>query len=118
MGKGTTYLMKEYTGQKNLTQHGLDPVEVKFIYSEKATIFYEIFLLLLTVCTVVKSKGKISQNFVVFSEYMNSKFYAYCILCSLFSNMKYPQNSNCAKVSQESFKYSNLVATSLKRYCV
>ena len=48
MEKGTTYLMKEFTGQKNLTQHGLDPVEVKFIYSEKATIFYEIFTLLLT----------------------------------------------------------------------
>ena len=26
---------------------------------------------MLTVCTVVKSKGKISQNFVAFSEYMN-----------------------------------------------
>ena len=25
----------------------------------------------MTVCTVVKSKGKISQNFVAFSEYMN-----------------------------------------------
>ena len=44
---------------------------VKFIYSEKATKFCEIFPLLLTVCTVVKSKGKISQNFVAFSEYMN-----------------------------------------------
>ena len=44
---------------------------VKFIYSEKATKFYEIFPLLLTVCTVVKSKGKISQDFVAFSEYMN-----------------------------------------------
>ena len=44
---------------------------VKFIYSEKATKFYEIFPLLLTVCTVVKSKGKISQNFAAFSEYMN-----------------------------------------------
>ena len=30
-----------------------------FIYSEKATKFCEIFPLLLTVCTVVKSKGKI-----------------------------------------------------------
>ena len=38
---------------------------------EKATKFCEIFLLILTVCTVVKSKGKISQNFVAFSEYMN-----------------------------------------------
>ena len=44
---------------------------VKFIYSEKATKFCEIFPLLLTVCTVVKCKGKISQNFVTFSEYMN-----------------------------------------------
>ena len=46
---------------------------LKFTYSEKATQFCEIFLLLLTVCTVVKSKGKISQNFVAFSEYMNFK---------------------------------------------
>ena len=45
--------------------------KIKFIYSEKATKFCEIFTLLLTVCTVVKSKVKISQNFVVFSEYMN-----------------------------------------------
>ena len=44
---------------------------VKFIYSEKATKFCEIFPLLLTVCIVVKSKGKILQNFVTFSEYMN-----------------------------------------------
>ena len=41
------------------------------MYFEKATNFCKIFPLLLTVCTVVKSKGKISQNFVVFSEYMN-----------------------------------------------
>ena len=45
--------------------------QVNFIYSEKATKFCEIFPLLLTVGTVVKSKGKISQNFVAFSEYMN-----------------------------------------------
>ena len=44
---------------------------LKFIYSEKATQFCEIFTLLLTVCTVVKSKVKSSQNFVAFSEYMN-----------------------------------------------
>ena len=44
---------------------------INFIYSEKATKFCEIFTLLLTVSTVVKSKGKISQNFVAFSEYMN-----------------------------------------------
>ena len=39
---------------------------LKFIYSEKATKFCEIFFLLLSVCTVDKSKGKISQNFVAF----------------------------------------------------
>ena len=44
---------------------------LKFIYCEKATKFCEIFTLLLTVCTLVKSKVKISQNFVAFSEYMN-----------------------------------------------
>ena len=45
--------------------------KLKFIYSEKATKFCEFFPLLLTVCTVVNSKGKILQNFVAFSEYMN-----------------------------------------------
>ena len=44
---------------------------LKFIYSEKAAKFCEIFLLLLTTVHTVKSKGKISQNFVAFSEYMN-----------------------------------------------
>ena len=42
-----------------------------FIYSEKATKFRVISTLLLTVCTVVKSKVEISRNFVAFSEYMN-----------------------------------------------
>ena len=45
--------------------------DVKFIYSERATKFCEIFTFLLNVCTVAKSKVKISQNFVAFSEYMN-----------------------------------------------
>ena len=44
---------------------------LKFIYSEKATKFCEISTLLLTVCTVDKSKVEISQNFVAFSEYTN-----------------------------------------------
>ena len=35
---------------------------LKFIYSEKATKFCEILTLLLSVCTVDKSKVKISQN--------------------------------------------------------
>ena len=44
---------------------------IKFIYSEKATKFCEIFTLLLSYVVAVKSKVKISQNFVDFSEYMN-----------------------------------------------
>ena len=43
------------------------------MYSEKATKFFEIFLLLLTPVRTVKSKGKILQNVVAFSEYMNFK---------------------------------------------
>ena len=46
---------------------------LKFIYSEKATKFYEIFALLLSYLVPVKRKVKISQNFVAFSEYMNFK---------------------------------------------
>ena len=45
--------------------------KLKFIYSEKATTFCEISTLLLSVCTVDKSKVEISPNFVAFSEYMN-----------------------------------------------
>ena len=44
---------------------------VKVIYSKKATKFCEILPLLLTAVQTVKSKGKISQNFVAFLEYMN-----------------------------------------------
>ena len=44
---------------------------VKFIYSEKATKFCNIFPLLLSTVHKDISKGKISQNFVAFSEYMN-----------------------------------------------
>ena len=47
------------------------PPWLKFIYSEKASRFCEIFPLLLTAVHTVKSKGKISQNFVAFSEYTN-----------------------------------------------
>ena len=46
---------------------------LKFIYFEKATKLCEIFTLLLTAVHTVKSKVKISQNFVAFSEYMNFK---------------------------------------------
>ena len=46
-------------------------LNLKFRYSEKATKFCEIFTLLLLYVVPVKSKVKISQNFVAFSEYMN-----------------------------------------------
>ena len=49
----------------------LDLIEIKFIYSGKATKFCEIFTLLLSYVVPVKSKVKISQNFAAFSEYMN-----------------------------------------------
>ena len=44
---------------------------IKFIYSEKAKKICEISDLLLSVCTVDKSKVEISRNFVAFSEYTN-----------------------------------------------
>ena len=44
---------------------------IKFIYSEKATKFYVIFTLLSSYVVPVKSKVKILQNFVAFSEDMN-----------------------------------------------
>ena len=50
---------------------------VKFIYSEKATKFCEIFTLLLTTVNTGKSKVKILQNLVAFSEYMNFNTQAY-----------------------------------------
>ena len=47
--------------------------KVKFIYSEKASKCCEIFTLHLPKVHTVKSKVKISQTFVAFSEYMNFK---------------------------------------------
>ena len=44
---------------------------LKFIYFEKATKFCEIFTLLLSYVVPFKSKVKVSQNGVAFSEYMN-----------------------------------------------
>ena len=43
-------------------------IQLKFIYSEKATKFCEILTLLLTTVHTIKSKVKISQNFVAFSD--------------------------------------------------
>ena len=51
--------------------------DLKFIYSEKATKFYEISTLDLSYVVMVKSTVEISQNFVAFSEYMNFKRYIF-----------------------------------------
>ena len=66
----------------------LQKFNVMFVYPEKATKFFEIFTLLLSVCTaglmyctVDKSKVKISQNFVASSEYMNFTFKITFIVC-------------------------------------
>ena len=61
---------------------------VKFIYSEKATKFCEIFSLLLTTVHTVKSKLKISQNFVAFSKYVNFNITGLNDLNSLFGLKK------------------------------
>ena len=45
-------------------------ISLKFICSEKATKFCKFFTLLLSYVVPVKSKVKISQNFVAFSEYI------------------------------------------------
>ena len=50
-------------------------LNLKFVYSEKATKFCDIFTLLLSYIVLVKSKVKIKQNFVAFSEYMNFTIY-------------------------------------------
>ena len=49
---------------------------VKFVYSEKATKFCEIFPLLLSEVHTDKSKVDILQNFVTFSEYVNFTMYS------------------------------------------
>ena len=48
-------------------------LSLKFIYSEKATIFCEISTVDLSYVVMVKSTLEISQNFVAVSEYMNFK---------------------------------------------
>ena len=44
---------------------------LKFMYSEKATQFYEISTLILFYVMPVKNKVEILQNFVRFLEYIN-----------------------------------------------
>ena len=48
-------------------------LQVKFIYSEKVTMFCEISTVDLSYLVPVKSTVEISQNFVAFSEYIDFK---------------------------------------------
>ena len=48
-------------------------IVLKFIYSEKATKFCKISILILYYVVPVKSKVEISQKILAFSEYMNFK---------------------------------------------
>ena len=64
----------EYLKDKSFLGFGVASWMSLFIFSEKATTFCEIFTLLLSVCTVDKSKVEISQNFVAFSECTNFNY--------------------------------------------
>ena len=61
--------------------------KLKFIHSEKATKFCEMFTLLLSYLVPVKRKVKNSPNFVAFSEYMN--FTRGCHFITLFRPVHY-----------------------------
>ena len=79
---------------------------VKFIYSEKATKFCEIFTLLLTTVHTVKSKVKLSQNFVAFSEYMNfTNLFTQCTYFFLVCNCNFDQSER-ASTCKKLFDYS------------
>jgi hypothetical protein len=72
----------------------LDFPKVKFIYSQKATEFCEIFPLLLSTVHTDKSKGEILQKILVFSEYMNFKciFWIHATWTKLFDMHTYLTN--------------------------
>ena len=61
---------------------------LKFMYSEKATKFCEIFTLLLSHVVPVKSMVEILQNFVAFLENMNFKILDQISSCVFTSTQK------------------------------
>ena len=73
---------------------------LKFIYSEKATNFFKIFTLLLSYVVPVKSKVKISQNFVAFSEYIN--FNTTPLFFIVFSAVFLKKENNAVRVGKRS----------------
>ena len=71
--------IKTWRGNSNEFLRNKNCYHRTFIYSEKVTKFCAIFTLLLSYVVPVKSKVKLSQNFVAFSEYMN--FNQFLISC-------------------------------------
>ena len=73
--KGTLFvislLLETYSTRFFLISKSFLESHLHIIYSEKVTKFCEIFTLLLSYGVPVKSKMKILQDFVAFSEYMN-----------------------------------------------
>ena len=86
----SAYCKKTFFGQKN-SRTEFD--WLKFIHSEKATKFCEIFTLILSYIVPVKSKVKILQNFVAFLEYMNFTWNYRTFLRLLFPNLFYQRNT-------------------------
>ena len=108
----------------------LSRLQLKFIYSKKAAKFCEIFTLPLTTVHTVKSKVKISQNFVTFSEYMNftSNIKSQIVPCTRFfyPPKKHEDTLKClikvpGQISAQVGKFSkinNRTHSALQRTCV
>ena len=62
---------------------------LKFIYSEKATKFFEISALELILCSTVKSKVEILQIYLAFSEFMDFKILFLTCNCE-YQNYRIP----------------------------
>ena len=74
------FLIDELLLQKLPVTNVISPrLQLKFVYSEKATKFCEISTLLLSTVHTDKNKVEISQNFVAFSEYMNFKMVIFVV---------------------------------------
>ena len=83
----------------------------KFMYSETASKLCKISTLLLSVCTVDKSKVEILQNFVAFSEYTNFKQQCQCSLKNDFALSCHPLHIVCIFRCIHYFSCSSFVCT-------
>ena len=84
---------------------------VKFIYSEKAAKFCEIFPLLLTTVHTVKSRVKISQNFVALRIY---ELYKLLVTRGLDNNVFYiTLFTRCTHCFVQGIKVAREITTSI-----